>query len=252
MKNLDNKFSKITNLINGHSLDLTMNESKILNNIIEFNSSFSVADLTNIEKNEVILPKEIYRQMYKYNFFEKIEQLDRAINNNEKIRIWTSHFDVDSYLLFLYLCDYLKDKDCNLFVLYSDDYNEYCYSPSCMDCEELENLSKLEHKLTNEEIREFSKIWQYIKSKKGDMRILEDKKIKLVSFDYYNEILLNILKEQGEITICRLTALFMMEHHISEMIVCYLIKRLINQNKIRITKISDERYFLNKVELVKK
>ena len=65
------------------------------------------------------------------------------------------------------------------------------------------------------EIREFSKIWQYIKSKKCDMRILEDKKIKLVSFDYYNEILLNILKEQGEITICRLTALFMMEYHIS-------------------------------------
>lgn len=250
MKNLD-KFSKITNIINGHSLDLTMNESKTLNNIIEFNAYFSVADFTNIEKKKLILPKKIYMQMYKYNFSEKIEQLDKAINNNEKIRIWTSHFDVDSYLLFLYICDYLKDKECNLFVLYSDDYNEYCYSPSCMNCEELENLTKLEHKLNNEEIREFSKIWQYIKSKKCDMRILEDKKIKLVSFDYYNEILLNILKEQGEITICRLTALFMMEYHISEMIVCYLIKRLIKQNEIRITVISDERYFLNKIELAK-
>ena len=105
MKNLDNKFSKTTNIINGHSLDLTMNESKTLNNIIEFNAYFSVADFTNIEKKKVILPKEIYMQMYKYNFSEKIEQLDKAINNNEKIRIWTSHFDVDSYLLFLYICD---------------------------------------------------------------------------------------------------------------------------------------------------
>lgn len=251
MKNLDNKFSKTTNIINGHSLFLTMNESKTLNDIIEFNASLSVANLTDVENYQIVLPKEIYTPAYEYNFSKKIKQLDKAINNNEKIRIWTSHFDADSYLLFLYLCDYLKDKDCALFVLYSDDYNEYCYSPSCMDCEELENLSKLEHKLTKEEIREFSKIWQYIKSKKCNMRILEDKKIKLVSFDYYNEIIINILKKQGKIRISELTALFMMQYYMSDLIVCYLIKRLITQNKIRITEISDERYFLNKIELVK-
>lgn len=251
MKNLDNKFSKTINIINGHSLFLTMNESKTLNDIIEFNASLSVANLTNVENYQIVLPEEIYTQAYEYNFSEKIKQLDKAINNNEKIRIWTSHFDVDSYLLFLYLCDYLKDKECALFVLYSDDYNEYCYSPSCMDCEELENLSKLEHKLTKEEIGEFSKIWQDIKSKKCDMRILENKKIKLVSFDDYNEILINILKKQGEIRISELTALFMMQYYMSDLIVCYLIKRLIKQNKIRITEISDERYFLNKIELVK-
>ena len=40
--------------------------------------------------------------------------------------------------------------------MFSDEFDKECYSPSCMNENELEELSKLEHKLTKEEIKKYS------------------------------------------------------------------------------------------------
>lgn len=220
------------------------------NNIIEFDTIFSVADLSNLDNYELILPKDIYNENIHYSFNNEIKKLNEAINNNKEIRIWTSHFDINSYSLFLYLCDYLKDKDWNLYVVFSDEYNENCYSPACMRENELEELTKLEHKLSKEEIKEYSKEWQIIKNKKSDMRILENKNVKLVSFDYYNEEILNLLKELGEVKIVRLAALFMNNHYLQDLFVSYFIKRLINDGKIKIINYG-ERFFQNVIAINK-
>lgn len=226
---------KKVNIIFGTSTFVTMKESKLLNNnIIEFDTVFSVADLSNLDNYELTLPKDIYNENIHYSFNNEIKKLNEDINNNKEIRIWTSHFDVNSYSLFLYLCDYLKDKDCNLYVVYSDEYDENCYSPACMRENELEELTKLEHKLSKEEIKEYSKEWQIIKNKKSDMRILENKKVKLVSFDYYNEEILNLLKELGEIKIVRLVGTFMSNHYLQDLVVSYLVDRLINSGKSKV------------------
>ena len=58
--------------------------------------------------------------------------------------------------MFLYVCNYFSNIECNLYVLFSDEFDKECYSPSCMNENELEELSKLEHKLTKEEIKKYS------------------------------------------------------------------------------------------------
>lgn len=178
---------KKINIVFGASTFITMKKSNILNNnIIEFDTIFSVADLSNLDNYELILPKEIYNNNI-YSFVKKINKLNKLIDNNKEIRIWTSHFEINSYLLFLYLCNYLKDENCNLYVVFSDEYNKDCYSPSCMNENELEELINFEHKLSKQEIIEYSRNWQNIIISRSDMRILENKKVKLVSFDYYNQ-----------------------------------------------------------------
>lgn len=115
---------------------------------------------------------------------------------------------------------------------------------------ELEELIKLEHKLSKEEIKEYAKEWQIIKNKKSDMRILENKKVKLVSFDYYNEEILNLIKELGEVKIVRLVGLFMNNHYLQDLVVSYFVDRLINNGKIKVIKYG-ERFFENVIAINK-
>lgn len=239
-----------TNVIFGASIFMSMKGSNLLNkNIIEFFSvfegAFTFMDLSNIDNYEVEVPKELYSKM-NYSFKDKIDKLNEAVNNNEDIRIWTSHLDVNSYLFFLYLCDYLKDKECNLYVVYSDEYNKYSYSPACLKSNELEELAKLEHKLSKEEIDKFSKEWIRIKNSKADMRILENKEVKLVSFNYFNDTILDLLKQLGEVKVSKLVALFMKDYCLDAFVVAYLINRLIESYKIKVVSIG-ERFFENDI-----
>lgn len=239
------------NIIFGASTFVTMKESKLLNNnIIEFDTVFSVSDLSDVDNYKLTLPKDIYNENINYSFSNEIKRLKESINNDKEIRIWTSLFEINSYLLFLYLCDFLKDKDCNLYVVYSDEYNKNCYSPACMRESELEELIKFEHKLSKEEIRKHSNEWQIIKNNKSDMRILENKKVKLVSFDYYNEEILNLLKELGEVKIVRLVGLFMSNHYLQDLVISYFVDRLINSGKIKVIK-HGKRFFENVIAINK-
>lgn len=235
---------KKTNIIFGSSTFITMKENNLLNNnIIEFFSVygaiFSIANLSKIDNYEVLLPKGIYLENINHSFKNKINKLDEAINNNEDIRVWTSHYDIESYLLFLYLCNYLKDKDCNIYVVYSDEYNEYCYSPACLKSDELEELAKLEHKLTKEEKIKFSEEWMKIQINTSDMRVIENNEVKLVSFDYYNNKILEILSNLGKVKISRLVATFMKDFYLSDLIVTYLVTRLIENDKIKVVSYGD-------------
>lgn len=115
---------------------------------------------------------------------------------------------------------------------------------------ELEELIKFEHKLSKEEIRKHSNEWQIIKNNKSDMRILENKKVKLVSFNYYNEEILNLLKELGEVKIVRLVGLFMNNHYLQDLVISYFVSKLISDKKIKVIKYG-ERFFENVIAINK-
>ena len=241
---------KKLNIIYGASTLVSMEKSDFLNNkIIEFDTVFSIADLSAVDKYEIALPKDIYQTEINYSFKDKIKVLDYAIANNEDIRVWTSRYEINSYLLFVYICNYLVNKECNLYVVFSDEYDENCYSPSCMRTNELEELTKLEHKLSSEEISSYSNEWLRIKQEKSDMRILEDKKVKLVSYDYFDDVILNRLKYLGQAKVSRLTASLMANYFLSDTIIVFLINLLIKKTKIRIVEYSKERFFDNVIEL---
>lgn len=105
-----------------------------------------------------------------------------------------------------------------------------------MNERELEELSKLEHKLTNEEIQDYSNTWKQIIKTNSDMRIMENNNVKCVSFDYYNDTILDLLKELGEVKTIKLVGRLMANIYFSDIFLTYLIDRLIKENKIIIIK----------------
>ena len=63
---------------------------------------------------------------------------------------------------------------------------------------------------------------------------MEDNKVKSVSLDYYNDVILNRLSELGEVKSVSLSANLMKDYHMSDLFISYLINRLIKSNKIKI------------------
>lgn len=236
-----------TEIIYSDSTVGSMSKSKLnKNEIIKFDTIFSIADLSNIENYEIYLPKKIYLENIIYNFKSRIDELNKSIKNKNKIRIWSSHKEINSYLLLLYLCNYLKNYKCDIFVVYSNEYDEECYSPSCMLYEELEKLSHLEHKLTKEEILSFSNEWVNIRNINSEMRILENNKVKSVSYDYFDDEILEKLKKLGAVKQIHLIGQLVADHHMIDTIFVYLINRLIRLNKIDIVE-KDEDNTLNNI-----
>ena len=165
----------------------------------------------------------------------QITEISNSIKNGDKIRIWTTHKEANSYLMFLYICNYFLEVDCDLYVLFSDELNKDFYSPSCMREQELEELTKLEHKLTKQEKQDYSNTWNQVVKVNSNMRIMEKNIVKSVSFDYYNDTILKVLKDLGEIKTIKLVARLMANIYFSDIFLTYLIDRLIKKGKIIIT-----------------
>lgn len=242
--------------------DSLCNEIKISkfsknNTIVKFEPLFSICNLSNVDKHIVtlnddycLINSEIYDVSNTYSLKNIINDLEESVKNNNKIRIWTTHNQIDSYLMFLYVCDYFSNIEYDLYVLFSDEFDKECYSPSCMNEKELEELSKLEHKLTKEEIRKHSNEWKEIINDNLDMRIIENNKVKSVIFDYYNDFILNKLNELGEVKMVSLVSRLMSDIHLYDTVFTYLIYRLIKEEKIIITS-KDKRYWKNTIKIKK-
>lgn len=240
---MDNKL--ITEIIYGDSAFYSINKSNLnKNNIIKFDAMLSIADLSKVENYEIYLPKKIYLKDVKYSFKSEMNKLVKSITDHHKIRIWCSHKEINSYLLFLFICNYLKNKDCEIYVVYSEEYEEDCYSPSCMTSEELEKLSKLEHLLTSKDVIKFSNEWLKIKETNSEMRILENRKVKSVPYDYFNKAILEKLKQLEPTKESHLIGSLMADYNTGVTIFIYLVNRLIETNKIEILE-TDESYTLN-------
>ena len=231
-------------IIYGDSLHHTIKQCNFIGDkIIKFDMFLSFADLSDIDKNIIKLNKDfcdfIYPEInHKFEVVESMEklnkELDNAAKNNSKIRIWSTHQENESYLTFIYVCNYLFNCNCDICVTFSDEYDKECYSPSCMNEPELKELIKLEHKLSKEEIFDYAIEWKKIVADNSEMRVMEDNKVKSVSLDYYNDVILNRLSELGEVKSVSLSANLMKDYHMSDLFISYLINRLIKSNKIKI------------------
>ncbi len=217
---------------------------------IAFPLCLSIGNLSDIEKFDRQFLNELGSRYFGINFKEDIELIYNEIKKGSKIRIWTSHKSNDDYLLFLYLCDVLKDKLDNIYVVYSDEYNEYCWSLNCMDYLEVRQLFVKEYELSKTEINEYAKKWQQIRQVNSELRIIENRQIKNLSFNYYDEEILLRLKQKGECTIASLIGELMGDLVINDMNdleYLYLINHLIKKNMIEITEKGDK-HSLDKIK----
>ena len=119
IKNYDN----VVEVILGDTAYLLLKDSSFKDNkIIDFPISFLTGDFKDVNNYTIKLPKEIYGEDIIINYKDKISKLINLIDNNYIVRVWTSHYDTDDYLLLLFISSYLKDRVDNIIVLYSDDY----------------------------------------------------------------------------------------------------------------------------------
>ena len=241
---------KILEIVFGNSCYMSMKKSLLQSNdILLFNLLLNVGDLSKIEENKINIPKELCSEKRNYLCKKEISIINNAIIKKEKIRIWTSNYNVYSFLIMLYMCNIAKKQNCVLYVTYSDDYDKDYISPSLMTPIELEELSRLEHKLTKNEIIKYSNMWEEIVKINSEMRVLESGIVKSVSINYYDNMILDELKESGQVKVSKLVAILMKEIYLIDSLYVYLIKRLIKNGKIRIVKIDDNRFFNSIVEL---
>ena len=206
--------------------------------------------MSDIEKFDRQFLNELGSRYFGINFKEDIELIHNEIKKGSKIRIWTSHKSNDDYLLFLYLCDVLKDKLDNIYVVYSDEYNEYCWSLNCMDYLEVRQLFVKEYELSKTEINEYAKKWQQIRQVNSELRIIENRQIKNLSFNYYDEKILLRLKQKGECTIASLIGELMgnlVINDMNDLEYLYLIDHLIKKTMIEITEKGDK-HLLDKIK----
>ena len=127
----------ITEVVFGDSLSHEIKMSKFSKNntIIKFEPLFSICDLSNIDKYILTLndeycdltSSEIYDVSNTYSLKNIIKDIEESIKKKNKIRIWTTHKQIDSYLMFLYVCNYFSNTDSELYVLFSDEFDKECY-----------------------------------------------------------------------------------------------------------------------------
>lgn len=247
IKNYDN----VVEIILGGAAFLSLKDSSFKdNNIIDFPISFSTGDFKDLDNYTIKLPKEIYEEDIIINYKDKISKLINLIDNNYIVRVWTSHYDTDDYLLLLFISSYLKDRVDNIIVLYSDDYKQECYSPSAMTSKELDKLSTYEHILSKEEINKLSEEWDRIKKENSDLRIIQDGKVVSINYDYFNDEIISIVDKKESISVMDIIYELIVKYHLCDSLFKFLIKRLIDTGKMKIIE-SNERFISCIVTIVK-
>jgi len=233
----------MTEIIYGNSTEYTMRKSNLsINKIININIPLSVANLNYIDNYEICLP--ITLEETNQSFKKKIEE----IKNTNNIRIWCSHKEANSYLLMIYVCNLKKDDDSNINVVFSDDYINK-YSPAIMLESELENAANNSINLSKEEIDSYANEWEKIKSINSEMRIFENDRIKNIRYNYFDNIILEMLKKLGAVKEEVIGIKMMEKYNISDNVAVFLINLLINQNKIKVLNKSPCREFDNIISL---
>ncbi len=232
---------------------LYVNEKSSLQNneILLFNLLLNVGDLSKIDENQIVIPKYLCNERNNYSFKKEVAIINKSIKEKKKIRIWTSHYDVYSSLIMLYVCKLVQKNNYELYVIYSDEYSKDYISPSMVDSDNFANLSQIEHKLSDNEINNFANEWIKIVRDNSEMRVLENGKIKSVSINYYDNLILEKLKLLGQVKVAKLVALLMSEVYLADSLYVYLINRLIKNNKIKIVNENNNRFFDNVIDITK-
>lgn len=204
------------------------------NIIVDLLVLFSLGDLSNIDKYLVEVPEEIFHKKIVDDISDSVAKLNEYVDKGYKVRVWSSHYDVDYYLLLLFICNLLKNKVDSLIVLYSDEFNKECYSPGEMTGEELEKLSHKENILSKKEIIDLSNEWDKVVNDNGNVRIIDNGKVKSVSYDYFEEEILDMLKNNDSLRVMDLSYNLVFKYRIQSDLFVFLISRLINSGKINI------------------
>ena len=176
------------------------------------------------------------REMVYDNFKKSIDDLLNSINQDTIIRIYSSKIDIDDYLLMLYICNLLKDKDNTIKVVFVNDYKDV-FSLGALDTTEVKEVLNKEIELTEEQVNNYSKEWEELINVNSEIRVFENNKVINKSYSDYDDIILNELDKLGQCKIPVLVGNLLANAITTSYEVqtySYLVERLIKNNKIKI------------------
>lgn len=235
------KKEKIIEVVADYSNSGCLKKSDFKNNsIVCLPLKLSFGDLKSLDNYnrkclKVLYPNDEIREE-DFIFQKEIEVLKSA----DKIRIWSSRTCADEFLLLIYICSLFTDK--NISVVFADEFSSFSWSIGCMTPEEVNELAKKEHLLSNKEVKCYISEWKKIVKENSSLRYIENKQIKSVPIDYFDEVILSYLNNR-EIRLIVLIAELMgydVIDHTSHSVYEYLVNRLIEQGKIEIVKINED------------
>lgn len=176
------------------------------------------------------------RDVLDNDFKEDIEKLLNSINQDSIIRIYSSKIDIDDYLLMLYICNLLKDKDNTIKVVFVSDYKDV-FSLGALDTSEIKEVLNKEIELTKEEANNYSKEWEELINVNSELRVFENNRVINKNYSDYDDIILNELDKLGQCKIPVLVGNLLANAITTSYEVqtySYLVERLIKNNKIKL------------------
>lgn len=217
----------------------------------------NIGDLSNIEKFDRKCIQKFFNKICilfenGFIFENEFNRLKNIIKESNKIRIWSSHLDAESYCLLLFICYHFKER--NIGVVFSEEYDWKATSFSFISKDEMEEVLKREHILKQNQKEDYFNEWQNIVLENKEFRYIINGEIKSMDFCYLENCLITRLKELGESDLNRFVASLIANPlfprlFLSPFIYNYLINKLIVSGKI--VKIIKENKEYIKVKLTK-
>ena len=189
-------------------------------------------------KNHLFDREVVYNDFYEnvVEFKNTIDDLLNSINQDTIIRIYSSKINIDDYLLMLYICNLLKDKDNTIKVVFVSDYKDV-FSLGALDTTEVKEVLNKEIELTEEQVNNYSKEWEELINVNSELRVFENNKVINKNYSDYDDIILNELDKLGQCKIPVLVGNLLANAITTSYEVqtySYLVERLIKNNKIKI------------------
>lgn len=188
-----------------------------------------------------------------FNCIDTLNKISNNINDDTKIRIWSSKEDDDDYMMLLFLCNFLKDKTDKISVIFTSDYSEYAWDLISIDIKDIEYLFKYEKLLSKDEIQSYANQWNDLVKINSEVRTLENGEVKCKKYsDYYDDIL-NIIKAKLPCKRAEIIATCMLNRamkNAGDVVYNFMIEQLLDSNKLKIVQ-KDENSFKDIIDINK-
>ena len=211
------------------TVSLLLERSGIDNIKVHLPFSFDIGNLKEMEefkRNE--LNKFIPGGEKNFDFSDLFNKLEEYVGKAKKIRVWSSIFDADEYIMLLFICHHFKDKEIS--VVFASEGNIWSWIIPNNSQDEIKELEKKEHILKKYEKEDLGK--------NKELRFMINGSVISVDLDYFDNDIINRLKNLGKVSKTKLVTSLMGEDIIPRCRYCsfiweYFINSLIDKGLIK-------------------
>jgi len=180
-----------------------------------------------------------------------ISKLFDGIEHHDKIRIWASNLTTEDKLSMMFALHLIKSKNKQVEISLIDPSNlsvheKYPDTPSwqlaCIEDDRIAQLLNFEEKLSEQRIDLILNEWNKIVKDNSSLRICEKGVIRSVDEDYFDSLMLDVMKDLSKAYRSKLIGTCMAEcmhldGNLTDLFFVYRLDKLIEAGKIKVVKL---------------